>query len=165
MPHEIRRTARRGDRGPRRHRDAPPAGRRGAEGLGHVAPLRRLGRPRGDRQPRLRRAPLARVERLGRWATTRRARWCWRRSRGAGASAPTGLPRAIAGDPHAPEPLTAGGDRADRRRRPRRRARPRPRRRPRMAGAALRSASSATTGWRRARRWRSARRSTCASTG
>ena len=90
----------------RRHRDAPPAGRRRAEGLGRVAPLRRLGRPRRDRQHRLRRAPLAPVERVGdgrRHAarlvigTDRLRRW------GIGAD---GLAALFAGDPHAPSALT-----------------------------------------------------------
>ena len=52
------------DRSVRRHRGAPPSGRAGAEGLGPVAPLRRLGRPRRDRGPRLRRAAPQGIVRL-----------------------------------------------------------------------------------------------------
>ena len=61
---DPRRAPLRRDRGLRRHRGAPPSGRAGAEGLGPVAPLRRLGRPRGDRRARLRRAAPQGVVRL-----------------------------------------------------------------------------------------------------
>ena len=54
----------RGNRGLQRHRGAPPAGARCAEGLGPVAPLRGLRRPRRHRGTCLRRAAPARFGRL-----------------------------------------------------------------------------------------------------
>ncbi len=62
--HDSRSPRFRRHRGPGRHRNPPPSGRRRDEGLGLDAPVRGLGRPRGDFEPRLRYAAPQGVERL-----------------------------------------------------------------------------------------------------
>ena len=164
LPNDSRRAALRRDRSLCRHRRAAPARRRHAEGLGPVAPLRRLRRPRraspglvydalrrrassaylmGEDTPR---AVAARHAASRARARSRRDRAAGRRRALCAAAADRGRARAA----RAPPTSTA---------------------RRRMCSAIIRNGSirsspacSATSAPRRARRCRRARRSICAST-
>ena len=136
-PHDSRRPRRRRDRSLGRDRDPAPPRRRRDEGLGPRPSLRRVRRPRGDIEPRLRRAApegLVGLHHEGQHAASRNPR------RAASDAQPGRRCDRGAVLGRGPRPVHAerGRAAATRRRRPHRRARPCARRFSRMADAAVR---------------------------